>query len=240
MSDRLAVAGSWPGKLVITRGWSRAEARPWNDSTAGTQLRLIRGSAGFLSDCAGLLVADGARPVNSPALFPGMADAYRRAGFSEIAALLVMEHQLDGGVSTELPPESEPDWENIVRIDNASFEPFWRLGRLGLEEASAATRRSTVISAGSEGRVTGFAIVGAEHGVSYLQRLAVEPKARGLGTGRLLIARAKTWARRHRAGVMMLNVKAGAEAARALYSTSGFRDTGSAILLMRWDEPGPY
>jgi ribosomal protein S18 acetylase RimI-like enzyme len=240
MSDRLAVAGSWPGKLVMASGWSRAEARPWNDSTTGAQLRLVRGSSGFLSICAERLVDETAGPVHSPALFPSMAAAYRRAGFAEIASLTVMEHHLDAGTSSDLPPEADPSWDDVVRIDNLSFEPFWRLGRHGLEEASAATRRSTVITARTEGSVTGFAIVGAEHGVSYLQRLAVEPEARGQGTGRLLVEQAKTWARRRRARVMMLNVKAEAAAARALYLSAGFSDTGSTLLLMRWDEPRAY
>jgi anaerobic selenocysteine-containing dehydrogenase len=40
----------------------------------------------------------------------------------------------------------EPDWDPIVAIDRAAFEPFWRLGQRGLREALASTKRSLLLT----------------------------------------------------------------------------------------------
>ena len=75
----------------------------------------------------------------------------------------------------------------------------------------------------SNGRVDGFAIVGAELGASYLQRVAVDPDAQGRGLGRSLVREAQRWAGGHGAHSMLLNTQPENHRAAALYRAEGFR-----------------
>ena len=76
---------------------------------------------------------------------------------------------------------SEASWERAAEIDRAAFDPPWRLEELGLREAYGSTTHRAFLEVRSNGRVDGFAIVGAELGASYLQRVAVDPEHRAVG-----------------------------------------------------------
>ncbi|HLV89556.1 MAG TPA: GNAT family N-acetyltransferase [Acidimicrobiia bacterium] len=241
MRDIPSVEGSWPGRLVFRRGWARAEARPWSDSWPGSQVRVVRGNHQFLATVCEHLAGLDATPVHSPAIFASATPMWRRAGFEEYESLLVLERALHGGAQTSderVRVVSEPPWDEIVSIDDAAFDGLWRMGRMGLEEALASTRKGVVLVAGPPGAIDGFAIVGAEHGYSYLQRLAVRPEARGRGLGTALVRAAMGWAARAGGHLMVLNTQHDALPARRLYARLGFTETGSLLRVMRW--AGPY
>ena len=241
--DHLVVEGTWPDRLRITRGWARAEARPWNDETPAAQLRLIRGGADFLVEATGVVGDRGGEPVYSPALYPTSTRVWNRAGYQRIDQLLVLERPLT--LSSPEPAVAirtgEPDWDGLVDVDRAAFEGFWRMSRTGLEESAAATRHSTVLTVGDTGRVQGYAIVGAQRGVGYLQRIAVEPESGRRGLGTELVRAGLSWARSHGCRSMVLNVRAGALPARGLYEATGFSDTGTRLEIMGHGVvPKPY
>lgn len=242
MTDRLVVTGDWPGRLAITRGWSRAEARPWNDDGSGAQVRLVRGGSDFLESVTSELVRLGATPVCSPALYPSATRPWSRAGYEELERLLVMERPL---VSISEPPsrvvaETEPAWGRLLDVDRESFAGMWRMGRDGLEEAFGATRRATVLLVGDRDAAAGFAIVGAAFGVAYLQRLAVRPERRRMGIGSDLVRAALSWGAKAGARVIVLNVKPRSRPAIALYEALGFTDTGTHLRVMCRHDPEPY
>ncbi|HEX6946000.1 MAG TPA: GNAT family N-acetyltransferase [Acidimicrobiia bacterium] len=240
MRDIPSVEGTWPGRLVFRRAWARAEARPWSDSWPGSQVRLIRGTHQFLATVCRQLADLDAAPVHSPALLPSTTGLWRRAGFEAHESLLVMERPLYRPSSDDdrVSVVADPPWDDLVAVDDSSFEGIWRMSRIGLEEAFQATRKAAVLVAGDAGRVDGFAIVGAEHGYSYLQRLAVQPDARRQGLGTALVRAAMGWAVRAGAHLMMLNTQHDADDARRLYADLGFSETGSLLHVMRW--AGPY
>ncbi len=66
---KVRIEGDWPGPVSLQRGWWRAAARPWNDATPMAHLRVERGGAGFLDECASALLAlRGVTGVLSPPL----------------------------------------------------------------------------------------------------------------------------------------------------------------------------
>jgi ribosomal protein S18 acetylase RimI-like enzyme len=110
-----------------------------------------------------------------------------------------------------------------AEIDRAAFEPPWRLEELGLREAYGSTTHRVFLTVGSNGRIDGFAIVGAELGAAYLQRVAVDPTEQGRGLGKSLVREAQRWAGRQGAHTMLLNTQPVNERAAALYRAEGFR-----------------
>lgn len=243
MSDQLLVEGTWPDRLRITSGWARAEARPWNDESSAAQLRLIRGGADFLGEATRLVGDCGGDPVYSPALYPTATRVWKRAGFLQVDHLLVLERSLSvPWTEPSIPIRiGEPDWDDLLAVDRTAFEGFWRMSRLGLEESAGTTRHSAVITTGEPDRMRGYAIVGAQRGVGYLQRIAVDPASSGRGLGTDLVRAAMTWAHRHGGRSMILNVREQAMPARNLYQATGFNDTGTRLAIMGLGvPPQPY
>lgn len=222
--------------MSLSRGWARATAHPWNDE-GGVALRLLRGSSDFLRQAA--LQMDRLEPdrVYSPALYRGPARSWRRAGFVPAAELVVMERPL--GAPLPSPPFAaaaavEPDWDQIVAVDKSAFEGWWAMGRHGLIEATEATPRFTVLTVRSGPVLAGYALVGAQLAVSFLQRVAVRPEQRGRGIGVSLVRQALLWAGGTGARAMVLNVRPDNGEARRLYRREGFSETGASLQVLRF------
>ena len=219
--------GTWPGTVTLQRGWHRAVARPWNDDLPLAQLRLERGSAGFLADCTdSLLAVPGITGVLSPPLLPGARAPWEAAGFTPHSRLLLLRRELDALPAPTCPVVTgDPDdLAEADAVDRAAFDPFWRLGRAGLRDALAATpRRTLLLARHPDGGLAGFAIAGAGLSLAYLQRLAVDPAARSAGIGRSLVRAAGRWARGKGAGALLTNTPEGSEAAAAFYESEGFQ-----------------
>jgi ribosomal protein S18 acetylase RimI-like enzyme len=235
-ADRVRRKGNWPGRVELTSGWGRVIARPWNDNIDAAALRFDRGSARFLQACA-RIVKEWTDDVLSPATLPSSARVWRDAGFVENDRLLLLESRMAPLPAPSHRVESgalEP-FDEIYAIDQASFPPTWRLGRLGLAESVAATSRSVVLRTKNEGgSVVGFAICGVSLGTGYLQRLAVDPTSRSQGMGASLVAAAMGWARRHGSATLLVNTQTDNEPAASLYRRMGFVDVPGGLLLLRY------
>lgn len=191
----------------------------------------------FLRAATKTLIDLGAPGVLSPALHLSSTRVWRRSGYRAAHRLQIMERHLSASMpepTRPVLPPIDPRWDRIVAIDDAAFAPFWRLGRLGLEEALASTQRSVlfVVKEGSE--IAGYAIVGSQLGSSHLQRIAVDPAYSGNGMGADLVRAALLWAR-PTATSIALNVQPENTAARRLYIREGFRDTGSFLHILRYE-----
>ena len=122
--------------------------------------------------------------VYSPALYPSATKVWISAGFTPFRLLDVMEMALGTGI---VPPDYEieatntPSWGPLVAIDHLAFDGFWRMSEEGLIEAMKATPRATVLTARIENELAGYALVGSQMTVSYLQRVAVAPSFAGPG-----------------------------------------------------------
>ena len=175
--------------------------------------------------------------VYSPALYPSATRIWRKCGYGEVFQLDVMERSVRANRQlprTKVAETEKPNWDTIIEIDKAAFDGFWRMGRHGLEEALTSTSRSVVLTAG-DAEVVGYAIVGAQWNVSYLQRIAVHPRHTGERIGSDLVKEALAWARRAASQTMVLNVRKENTRARRLYSKEGFTETGTALRILRFD-----
>lgn len=218
--------GTWPGPVVLRKGWALAQTRPWNDqSTATAALRLERGSDRFLRACGDWLFAQGVTTIRSPALALGQTPAWGRAGFRPHLELDIYERDLRPAVSdstVEVIEQQDPDLTRLAAIDDEAFDETWRVGRLGLADARQATARSVVLAVHSDDGLVGFSIVGETSRVGYLQRIAVRPTVQGHGVGRSLVRASIRWARRGGARTMLLNTQPDNQASAALYLSEGF------------------
>lgn len=235
MPNRLVVEGSWPGSLTVTSGWSRAEARPWNDETPSGHVRLIRGGAAFLAETTRLVAGASDGTVYSPALYPASTRVWKRAGYQTSSQLLTMEKVFAFREEQPIRPVLDldnPDWDSILRVDHRAFSGFWRMSREGLVEAAGATPAVAVLAVEIDGTLAGYAIVGAQRTSSFLQRIAVDPDHGGRGLGTDLLRAAVSWARRRGARGMTLNVREQSMPARRLYEAGGFHDTGVRLEIL--------
>jgi ribosomal protein S18 acetylase RimI-like enzyme len=233
---RLSVTGTWPGTLVLRRGWARADARPWNTEVPDAQLRLVRGGGQFLASCTRLLLSSGAPAVISPPLTEGTERPWRAVGFRDFLVLELFRRQLAGPVAPPPHPvtiASRDDWRQALKIDRESFRGVWRLDGRGLAEALDATPRSALLLVGRAGEPAGFAVVGSSGTMSYLQRVAVHPRHQRSGLGRALLREAMRWARSGGARSMLLNTQPGNHASAALYRTEGFTRLSDRLVVLR-------
>lgn len=238
-SYRLTHRGEWPGRVTFRRGWSRADARPWNHGAPEASIRLVRGSAPFLSACVRELTALGAASVISPPLPANGRATWIDAGFHQFIDLALMRMALDRQppCPTHLVVDAtDIDLEELLRIDEAAFDAFWRFDEHGLAEAIEATGKSSIlIIRDGDGRPAAFAVVGAGNAISYLQRVAVDPRWQGQGMGRSLVRVAARKARSAGAQVMLLNTQFDNRGAIGLYESEGFVLLPEALALLRTD-----
>lgn len=229
--------GTWPGRLTFRRGWSRADARPWNAATNGASLRLLRGGASFLAACTERLLELGTDQVISPPLPVSARTAWKAASylpFIDLALLRLSLDQQPKAPSHLVVASDDTPLEELLAIDAAAFDEFWTFDEFGMTEAIDATGRSSIlIIRDGDGRAAGFAIVGYGSAISYLQRVAVHPEWQGQGMGRSLIRVAARHARSAGAQVMLLNTQYDNRHAMRLYETEGFVLLPEALALLR-------
>ena len=242
MSTDVRTRGTWPGPIVLRRGFALGHARPWNDQDRNTAaIRLIRGSDGFVETCVNWLADQGVTLTRSPALMDRQTGLWRRAGFVDHLDLLVYERSVGAYRVTsnaEVHHETDPDVAIMAEIDDAAFEPLWRVGRLGLNDAMGATPISAVLTVGPKQRPVGFVIVGVSTEVAYLQRLAVFPGHQGQGLGRSLVRASLRWAARSGARTMLLNTQPENRRSAALYVDEGFRLLDTRLRVLAWTREG--
>jgi ribosomal protein S18 acetylase RimI-like enzyme len=239
---RVSQRGSWPGRMSFRRGWASASARPWNDVEPDASLRLLRGGGAFLLACSDRVIECGAPSVLSPPLPLASAQTWKSAGYEEFIRLALMRLSLEDSPSPpdHLVVESGVERiDDLLEIDAAAFSSFWRFDRLGLTEAVEATGDAIVlIIRDSDGKPTGFAIVGFGSAISYLQRVAVHPQWQGQGMGRSLVRVAARKARDAGARVMLLNTQLDNEAALRLYESEGYVRVPEPLCLLRYRRSG--
>ncbi len=236
MSRDRVRGGPWPGQVILRRRWAKAHARPWNEELPAAGLRVERGGAEFVDACFDWLIERGCRHVLSIPLHPGAVRIWEASGFTPHTELRLLARGLDADVpepSHPVRPGGHPEeWRAVAEIDDRSFDRFWRVGRLGLADAAAATPRSRLLIVAVAGRLAGFAITGVSLNTGYLQRMAVDPDFRNLGVGRSLVRASLRWARRRGARTMLLNTQLDNGPATALYRSEGFEILPERLVIL--------
>lgn len=236
---------------TVTGQGARLRVRPWRGRDDTAELSAL--PAGVLVPPGLVALAlerarlRGYRHVVTPALPAFEWRPYLDAGFEVREELHLLAHDLldlparpSLDRSGRLRRAHHRDRDRILAIDHAAFQPFWRLDADALEDAVRATP-SVRFRIDRGGR--GYALTGRAGDRGYVQRLAVDPAAQGLGLGRALVLDGLWWLRRWRVREALVNTQTGNERAVALYERLGFRQRreGLAVLERTLDAaaPGP-
>lgn len=171
----------------------------------------------------------------TPALPPQEWRPYVDGGFELRERLHLLSHDL-----YDLEPRTNhrhrratrQDRDDVLAIDHAAFQPFWRLDAGGLEEAIRATP-ATRFRIGRD--VRAYSLIGRAGGRGYVQRLAVHPDDQGHGIGRGLVLDGLWWLRRWRVSEVLVNTQEGNERAVALYERLGFRHRHGGLAVLQAD-----
>lgn len=234
---KVSVRGDWPGVVTLRAGFAKGVARPWNESRADAHLRVDRGSVGFVKSAHSALIDLGAPAVTSPPLPVPRMSMWRDAGFAPW-----LELHMYGRDLMRKPPApahvvetgDAAAWTSAIAIDGRAFDEVWQLGPLGLAEAREATSTSVFsVVRDVEGTVAGFVIVGIGSRIGYLQRVAVDPEARGQGYGRALVRFAIRWTTEHGGTSLLLNTQPDNDLAARLYRSEGFSRIPNRLSVLR-------
>jgi ribosomal protein S18 acetylase RimI-like enzyme len=169
------------------------------------------------------LRAAGYCEVITNALAPGPSLPLVDSGFTIRGRLHLLSHDLES-----LPPPTRQtrrarrsDNEELLRVDSAAFDEFWRLDALGFDQAARATPRShTRVT--REAPIVGYALFGRADDAGYVQRLAIRPDAQRRGIGLALLGDGLRWLRAHNARSAFVNTQVDNDRALALYERAGF------------------
>ena len=112
------------------------------------------------------------------------------------------------------------DLDGVMAIEEVSFPTPWSRGMF-LEDFPRDFS-DTLVAAGAEDEVLGYAVCWTIAGESHLLNIAVHPARRGRGIGRALLSECIRRAARAGASLIFLEVRAGNEAAERLYRSMGF------------------
>jgi ribosomal protein S18 acetylase RimI-like enzyme len=172
------------------------------------------------------------------AVGPDEEAPFLAAGFGVRARLHLLARELDGPPPTPaltIARAARRDRPEVLALDEAAFQPFWRLGPVGLRDALDATpaRQFRVTRSDDDPHaVTGYAITGLAGTTGYLQRVAVHPDASRRGCGRALVADALCWLWRNGAVGAYVNTQLDNERALALYESFGFTELSDGLSVL--------
>jgi ribosomal protein S18 acetylase RimI-like enzyme len=231
-------------RQTLTLGNDRFRVGPWQGDTSTAYLALTsdvpRPSLGGLQWCLRRLRDEGYSSIVTAALHPDEAESFLRTGFVEYDRLHVLSHSL---ADLDPPRPHSPSSVRLLRaarrdrvaaldVDHLAFPGFWRLDEAGLDDALEATPHRRFRIAVDSGRVVGYAVTGRAGRQAFLQRLATHPAHSGAGIGSSLVLDALHWARRRRAGRMLVNTQTGNHRALALYRRLGFARTPTDLVVL--------
>jgi len=225
------------GKVLRWHG-ERARLGTWRGRDGTAYLTPFPDTAAlsteFVERSLEMLRKRGFQSVVTGALTPGESLGFIDAGFRLHEELHLLEHDLGDLPSPTAPTRraGRADRPQVLAIDNRCFDGFWALDDAGLEEAIHATPWSRFRVVEIDGAVAGYAVSGRAGTRGYLQRLGVDPTARGRGAGRNLVADALTWMAGRGVTRALVNTHTGNEAALSLYTSCGFRPLPTPLRIL--------
>jgi ribosomal protein S18 acetylase RimI-like enzyme len=214
---------------------------PWRGDAhvaciAPTRLAFGPVSAAEVRDCVDRVGHAGYAQVLTAALGRRDQPPFLEVGFEVQQRLHLLVHPLDRlpdvDADVSVQRARRRDRPTVLDVDNAAFEPFWRLDERGLTDALAATTAVRFRLARADGRIVGYAITGRAEQRGYVQRLAVAPTAQGRGIGAALLVDGLRWLRRRGARDAVVNTQEGNDRSLRLYQRTGFvvQPEGLAVL----------
>lgn len=176
----------------------------------------------------------GYREVVTNALAPGASLPLIDAGFAVRGRLHLLSYDLTEPEFTEIPRgphrtrrANRAHRREILAVDAAAFDEFWRFDSAALREAMHATPRAHLRVAPTRESpavrtIDGYGLFGRSGSAGYVQRLAVAPAAEREGIGRSLLRDGLRWLHAHGAQRVYVNTQDDNERALDLYLRNGF------------------
>lgn len=152
------------------------------------------------------------------------------SGFDLYQYIVLLEWQAQSFVPCPLPPHVHirpmraDDLLAVSTVDAAAFAPLWRNSLATTQRAYSQAMIATV--AEWNGELVGYQISTASHQGGHLARLAVHPRAQGLGIGSALVSDLILRLRQRGGQRLSVNTQADNAASLALYQKLGFVRTG--------------
>lgn len=134
-------------------------------------------------------------------------------------------------MSVDIRRMIEADVPAVHQIDHASFSLPWPERSFRFELTSNPTARCWV--AESDGQVAAMMIVWMIMDEAHIATIATHPEFRRQGIGRMLLVRGLKEAAQEGAVRAFLEVRAGNEAAQAMYRSLGFTEDGRRLRYYR-------
>ena len=220
-------------------GDSWARIAPWRGGGGAAHLVVSPDTAVspvVIQRCVERARASGYDSVLTSAVSPAESGPFVDAGFSVREQLHLLALDLDTTpVPAALPlhKATRRDRQEVLDLDDASFDAFWRLGAVGLKDAIAATPVSRFrVGHDPDNHVLAYAITGLAGRHGYLQRIAVHPEARGRGWGHALVADALGWLWKHGVDRAYVNTQLENQRAIALYRSFGFTTVPDGLCVL--------
>ncbi|MFN3218113.1 MAG: GNAT family N-acetyltransferase [Acidimicrobiales bacterium] len=187
--------------------------------------------------CLDHLVTEGYRRVVTAALEPREQAVFAGQGFSQLRSLTLLRREL----GEALPPPAHRlrrvrsrRATDVLPIDHAAFDEFWRFDATALHEAIQATPHH-LLRATAGVPAQGYALTGLANDRGYIQRLAVTPEVHGRGLGTALLVDALRWLRRRGAHAAFVNTQDDNIRATELYRRHGFEPVPGGLAMMGID-----
>ena len=126
----------------------------------------------------------------------------------------------EGNQQVQVRPFRVEDVEGVVAVEDRSFDQLWRHDAASFLEV-ARTYPYFVVAEDGEG-IVGYQFNATDATTGYLVRIAVHPRAQGMGVGTRLMAAAVRYFQRCHVWKIVLNTEERNTRAHALYERFGF------------------
>ena len=123
----------------------------------------------------------------------------------------------------EIRPMQEADLSKVLDIERQSYPYPWT--RVIFSDCMHAGYSCWVC--GRNGVIEGYGVISVAAGESHLLNLCVSPESQQQVIGRKMLRHLVSFARRHVAEVVFLEVRLSNKTARALYEVEGFNELGT-------------
>lgn len=217
-----------------------ARVGPWRTDTETATIATYIDQpldASAVRACIDHLVAAGYHRVITAALEPREQEIFARQGFSPLRSLTLLRLELDEALpqpAHRLRRVRSRRAGDVLAVDHAAFDPFWRFDVTALHEAMQATPHH-LLRATSGVSAEGYALTGLADDRGYIQRLAVVPSAHRRGFGTALLVDALRWLGRRGARTAYVNTQDDNAGAMALYHRHGFETVPGGLAMMGID-----
>jgi ribosomal-protein-alanine N-acetyltransferase len=182
----------------------------------------------------------GGATVAAIAMQHWLRDVLAASGFETRQRIVMLEWQYQQWVAREpqgvrIRRISQSDLQEVLKTDNASFQPLWHNSLDTIQRAYTQALYATV--AENNDGVIGYQLTTGHQQRAHLARLAVHPRVQGQGIGQALLSDLFTKLTRSGISRLSVNTQSDNNVSLGLYKKMGFNRTGEEYPVYTFDVP---